>query len=124
MEFKMCTEFFLACFYFVIIFVINFFLFKLLTAYLKNIFKLQKIKNIIKIYPKNNFFKNLYNYSNKEFRNTATLSNLGNSTSKEIDALIIGNIYSYLALNSNKKENSNDYYFQLLASEYLAVEIN
>ena len=52
------------------------------------------------------------------------MSNLGNSTSKEIDALILGNIYSYLALNSNKKENSNDYYFQLLASEYLAVEIN
>jgi hypothetical protein len=121
----MCTEFFLACLYFVIIFVINFFLAKLLNAYVKNIFRLQKIKNIIKIYPNNIFFKTLYKYSNKEFRNSITLSNLLNDKGKTIDPVILGNIYSYLALNTEKDAKSgqfNDYYFQLLASEYTSVE--
>ena len=54
----MCTEFFLACLYFLILSLINFFLFKLLNIYLKNIFKLRKIKNISRIYPKINYFVN------------------------------------------------------------------
>ena len=123
----MCTEFFLACLYFFILFVINFFLFKLLNSYVKNIFKLQKIKNIIKIYPNNSFFKKLYKYSNKKYQNITTLANLNRGETNNLDTLIIGNIYKYLTLNN--RENSreakfNDYYFQLLENEYLSVEIN
>jgi hypothetical protein len=123
----MCTEFFLASLYFVIIFVINFLLFKLLNAYIRSIFKLRKIKNIIKIYPNNKFFRTLYSYSlNKEFRNSLVLSSFSNSK-KEIDIIIIGTIYKYLSTNINKDNKSlqdNDYFFQLLANEYLSVEVS
>ena len=123
----MCTEFFLASLYFVIIFVINFLLFKLLNAYIRSIFKLRKIKNIIKIYKNNKFFRTLYSYSlNKEFRNSLVLSSFSNSK-KEIDILILGTIYKYLSTNINKDNKSlqdNDYFFQLLANEYLSVEVS
>ena len=123
----MCTEFFLACLYFVIIFTINFFFFRLLRIYFKNIIELQKIKNILKIYPNNEFFIKLYNYSNLEFRNSNTLLLLQKLDSENIDNLILGNIYRYLVLKSSKNQKNfyiNDYYFQLLANQYLSFNFN
>jgi len=122
----MCTEFFLACLYFLILLVINFFLFKLLNIYLKNIFQLQKIKNISKIYPNNKFFRNLYRYSNKNYQNSKTLSKFNIETRERMDPLIIGNIYRYLSTNNSEISNteSSNFYFQLLQNQYLPVEIN
>ena len=79
----MCTEFLLACLYFLILSLINFFLFKLLNIYLKNIFKLQKIKNISRIYPNNKLFRKLYRYSNKEYQNLKTLNKFNIESDKE-----------------------------------------
>jgi len=122
-EFKMCTEFFLACLYFVIIFLINFFLYKLLYFYLKNIFELQKIKKILTFYPDSELFTKLYKYSNKELRNLNSLSVLNKINVNEIDTLTIGNIYKYLAEINRKNlrnNSSDDYYFQLLSNQYLS----
>ena len=122
----MCTEFFLACLYFLILSVINFFLFKLLNIYLRNIFKLQKIKNISQIYPNNELFRKLYRYSDKSYQNSKSLTNFTVGDTKNIDALIIGNTYKYLSDNNSKNLNaaSRDFYFQLLENQYLPVEIN
>tara|TARA_Y100000991_G_C21871816_1_gene305472 strand:- start:40 stop:414 length:375 start_codon:yes stop_codon:yes gene_type:complete len=122
----MCTEFFLACLYFLILSVINFFLLKLLNVYLKNIFQLNKIKNISRIYPNNQFFRKLYKYSDKNYQNSKTLSTFNIGDMKNIDPLIIGNIYRYLSANNLliSKKKSNDFYFQLLQNQYLSVEIN
>ena len=122
----MCTEFFLACLYFLILSVINFFLFKLLNIYLRNIFKLQKIKNISQIYPNNELFRKLYRYSDKSYENSKSLINFTVGDIKNIDALIIGNTYKYLGDNNSKNLNttSRDFYFQLLENQYLPVEIN
>ena len=122
----MCTEFFLACLYFLILLVINFFLFKLLNIYLKNIFQLQKIKNISKIYPNNNFFRSLYRYSNKNYQNSKTLAKFNIEAKERMDPLIIGNIYKYLSTNNSEISNpeSSNFYFQLLQNQYLPVEIN
>ena len=119
----MCNEFFLACLYFVIILFINFFLYKLLKSYLRNIFIFSKIKRILKVYSNNDFFIKLYQYSNKEFRNEQTLVNLQSLNDKEIDTLIIGNIYKYIA-NNNQGLRTNDYYFQLLTTQYLSFNFN
>ena len=127
MEVKVCTEFFLACLYFVIIFVINFFLYKLLNIYIRNIFQLKKIKNINKLYPNNQFFLKLYKYSNNEFQNSSTLYNLQILKTKNMDTLLIGNMYKYLSLtNKSKKSNNllNDYYLQLLTIQYLSFDFN
>ena len=107
----MCTEFFLACLYFLILLVINFFLFKLLNIYLKNIFKLQKIKNISKIYPNNNFFRSLYKYSNKNYQNSKTLKKFNIEAKERMDPLIIGNIYKYLSTNNLKFQTQNQVTF-------------
>jgi len=119
----MCNEFFLACLYFVIILFINFFLYKLLKRYLRNILIFQKIKRIVKIYSNNEFFLKLYQYSNKEFRNVQTLTTLQSLNNTEFDTLIIGNIYKYIA-NNNQSLRTNDYYFQLLTTQYLSFNFN
>ena len=122
----MCTEFLLEYLYFLILTVINFFLLKLLNIYLRNIFKLQKIKNISQIYPNNELFRKLYRYSDKSYQNSKSLTNFTVGDTKNIDALIIGNTYKYLSDNNSKNLNaaSRDFYFQLLENQYLSVEIN
>jgi hypothetical protein len=123
----MCSEVFLALIYFLVIFTINFFLYKILTFYIKNILKLQKLKNINKIYPNNKLIGTLYKYSNTEIRNLETLNNLENKNTQEIDTLIIGNIYKYLKNVVKKTQNKNsveEYYFDLLANQYLSINFN
>ena len=90
------------------------------------IFQLNKIKNISRIYPNNQFFRKLYKYSDKNYQNSKTLSTFNIGDMKNIDPLIIGNIYRYLSANNLliSKKKSNDFYFQLLQNQYLSVEIN
>jgi hypothetical protein len=123
----MCTEFFLALLYFLVIFTINFFLYKVLSFYVKNIIQLQKIKIINKRYPNNKLILKLYEYSNTEFRNLNNLNTLEENKDKTIDTLIIGNIYKYLktSVKNNQKKNSlSEYYFQLLENQYLSFNFN
>ena len=127
MEVKLCTEFFLACLYFVIIFIINFFLFKVLRSYLRNILKLQKIKTILKFYPDNEFFVKLYYCSSKDIRTLEELKIIKENDLKVIDTLLIGNIYKYLDLTNKetiKTSLLNQYYFKLMANQYLSFNFN
>jgi len=120
----MCTEFLLACLYFIVIFIINFFLYKLLKNYLENILKLQQLKIILKNNPENEFFINLYNYSNRQFLNSNTLLKLQLINSQNLDTLTLGNIYKYIS-NINRINNPlNEYYFQLLMNQYLPFKFN
>ena len=87
---------------------------------------MQKVKNISKIYPNNNFFRNLYKYSNKNYQNSKTLSKFNIEKIENMDPLIIGNIYRYLSTNNLEisTTESRNFYFQLLQTQYLPVEIN
>jgi hypothetical protein len=121
----MCTEFLLAMIYFVTIFFVNYFLFKLLKTYSKNIFYLLRLRTIFKFFKKsnNNLVYLLSSFFKKEKKNSALLVNL-HRFSKTKDILIIGNTYKYLSTNL-KYENSGDskvYYFELLATHYLPTK--
>jgi hypothetical protein len=115
----MCTELFLALLYFFIIFLVNFFLYKLLKNYLENIFYLLKIKNIFTTYKNINdsLFVNLHLYTFKNINSRNLFKNFllfSNSS----DVIIIGNTYK--TLNSKKKNNiSKNFYFNLLEIQYL-----
>jgi len=64
----MCTEFLLAILYFMTIFVVNYFLAKLLKSYTTNIFYLLKLKNIFLSFKKstNNLVFLLSSFFKKE----------------------------------------------------------
>ena len=114
----MCSEFLLAIIYFSIILFVNFFLFKLLNLYFKNILVLLKLKNTFTLFNKsqNNFVSILYIFSKKEMKNMNLLLNL-NTFSKTKDLLLIGNTFDYLAQNSQIETNL--YYFKLLKNQFL-----
>jgi hypothetical protein len=118
----MCSEFILAMIYFITIFIVNFFLYKLLKGYLSNIFYLVKLKNIFKFFTKskNNTVSLFYLFFKKEKQNSTYLLNL-NKFSKTKDILIIGNTYNYLS--QNFREDNNFYYFQLLKNQYLPQKV-
>ena len=123
----MCTEFLLAIIYFVTIFFVNYFLFKLLKTYLKNIFYLLRLKTIFKSFKESNnnlvFF--LSSLIKKEKRNSTGLLTLHKFSNTQ-DILIIGNTYKYLS-NNLKYEASDDnkiYYFELMADHYLSTKKN
>ena len=119
----MCTEFFLALIYFLTIIIVNYFLFRLLKNYLKNVFYLLKIKNIIKTESNNKLFKKLYKFSKKEFQTSIFLKTINkNEISK--DVLLLGNIYKYFSDNIDQErnnDNKNNYYFKLLKLQYLSI---
>ena len=124
----MCTELFLAVLYFSTIFAVNFFLFKLLKTYTKNITYLLKVQNIFRQkLPKNiRTFVLLHLYSKKNSRNV-DLVNLLNTYSKEQDVLTIGNTYSFLlknTFNQSSEKEMNSFYFELLENQYLSKEID
>ena len=124
----MCTELFLAILYFSTIFAVNFFLFKLLKTYTKDITYLLKVQNIFKQkLPKNiSEFILLYLYNKKNYINTDLLPLL-NNYSLTNDIVTIGHIYSYL-LKTNREQSSNkqlnNFYFELLETQYLSKTIN
>ena len=121
----MCTEFLLAIIYFVTIFFVNYFLFKLLKTYSKNIFYLLRLKNIFKSFKdsNNNLVFFLSSMLKTEKKNSTILVTL-NRLSKTQDILVIGNTYKYLSSNL-KYETSADnkiYYFELMANHYLSTK--
>ena len=119
----MCTEFLLAIIYFVTIFFVNYFLFKLLKTYFKNIFYLLRLKTIFKLFKKsNNNLVFLSSLLKKEKKNSTLLGTLHKFSNTQ-DILIIGNTYKYLSSNL-KYETAVDnqiYYFELLANHYLST---
>ena len=116
----MCTELLLAILYFITIFTVNFFLFKLLNSYTKDIRYMLKIKNILKVNKSSGLeaFVLLYLYEKKNYKSKLLLKLL-NSCS-ELDPLSIGNVYSCL-LEANKKDDTklNNLYLELLENQYL-----
>ena len=116
----MCTELILAILYFITIFTVNFFLFKLLNSYTKDIRYMLKIKNILKVNKSSGLeaFVLLYLYEKKNYKSKLLLKLL-NSCS-ELDPLSIGNVYSCL-LEANKKDDTklNNLYLELLENQYL-----
>lgn len=126
----MCTELFLAILYFSTIFAVNFFLFKLLKTYTRNITYLLKVQNIFKQkLPKDiRGFILLHLYSKKNSKNV-DLVDLLNKYSINEDVLTIGNTYSYLLKNSQEqgsRKQLNNFYLELLENQYLSknIELN
>jgi len=123
----MCTELLLALIYFVTIFAVNFFLYKLLTTYVKNIFSLLKMKNILNTFPgeEKTIFSLLSLYSKNPSKNRSMLLRLPNLVTSQ-DVLILGNIYRFLLSEKQKPEenkNSSTFYLQLLENQYLSKKI-
>ena len=124
----MCTELFLAIIYFSTIFTVNFFLFKLLKTYTKNIIYLLKVQNIFKQKSTElvRGFILLHLYRKKNGKNLNLLPLLS-TYANEQDILTIGNIYSFLLkdLSTQSSQNeANGFYFELLENQYLSREIN
>ena len=124
---KMCTELFLAVLYFGTILAVNFFLFKLLQTYTKNIIYLLKVQNIFKQKSPKNLggFILLHLYSKKNTKNVSLL-NLLNRYSTNEDLLTIGNTYSFLLDNSKQQKSIkdlNNFYLELLENQYLSKDL-
>jgi hypothetical protein len=122
----MCTELFLAILYFLTIFIVNFFLYKLVNVYLKNILSLVQFVNIFKKFDKK-FIKPIaifYFYSKNEFRNPALFQTLDKFSNSK-DLLIIGKTYGYIAENLDRKNLPKTgllYYLRLLENQYLPLK--
>ena len=118
----MCTEFLLAIVYFLTIFFVNYFLFKLLKTYFKSIFYLLRLRTIFKFFKKsnNNLVYYLSSFLKKE-DNSLTLVNL-HQFSKTKDILVIGNTYKYLGTYYKNSIDNKIYYFELLATHYLPTK--
>ena len=120
----MCTELILALLYFLTIFTVNYFLFKLLQSYISNIFLLLKLKNIFVNFSKKDIKKiaMFYFYNKKTFTNPNFMSFLNQFSTSE-DCLILGKTYEYLSENIQKIKGVNKsyvYYLQLLKNQYLS----
>jgi hypothetical protein len=124
----MCTELVLATLYFLTIFVVNVFLYKLVRVYLKNIFSLIQLTNIFKKFDRR-FIKPIaifYFYSKNEFQNPNLFRTLERFSESE-DLLIIGKTYNYVADNLDRKSNKQTallYYLRLLENQYLPKKKN
>ena len=121
----MCTELLLAVIYFLIIAIINFFLFKLLKNYLSEINKRQHIKTIFDTCKLNqgSIFPFLYKYSNQQNNRSTILKQLSLINGKN-DFLIIGNTYKYLSELNNNNSGLDNVYFKLLENQYLRKKLN
>ena len=125
----MCTELGLAILYFLSIFIVNFFLFKVLKNYFKNILYLQKIRTIFTTFSNKTDLKLvslLYLFLKKETKNRNLLNQMNLIKNVE-DYLIIGNIYSNLLKNeetSFSRRKSENFYFELLENQYLSNSIS
>jgi len=125
----MCTELLLAILYFFTIFLVNFFLFKVLKNYFENLLYLQKIKKILTSFSSKKeltLITLLHLFSKKDLKTRNNLKKL-NSFFEIQDPLIIGNIYRNLLQNKgNPTVNriSENFYFQLLENQYLSRNIS
>ena len=118
----MCTEFLLAIVYFVTIFFVNYFLFKLLKTYFKNIFYLLRLKTIFKSFKeqiasnKNTNWKEI-----KEKRVSFKTGNYPNSADYIVNALLVKKIEKekgfagvWELLNVGPFEKGNEKYYKTL----------
>ena len=114
----MCTELILAIIYFSIIFLVNFFLLKLLLSYTKNILSLLKIKTIFKLSSQKNllFFRFLFIYLRKEGKMQFSLLEFQKISSQK-DLLLISNLCTFFTAFSNQIKNEK-YYFSLLEKQF------
>ena len=123
----MCTELLLALIYFGTIFAVNYFLYKILTTYVKNILSLLKIKNIFNSFPgeEKTIFSLLSLYSKNPSKNRSMLLRLPSVVTSQ-DILVLGNIYRFLLSEKQKPEENNTsstFYLQLLENQYLSRDI-
>ena len=122
----MCTELILATLYFLTIFIVNLFLYKLVSVYFKNIFSLLKLTKIFKSFDRK-FIKPIaifYFYSKNEFQNPNLFRTLERFSDSD-DLLIIGKTYGYVANNLDRKSNKQTallYYLRLLEDQYISKE--
>ena len=125
----MCTELLLAALYFLTIFCVNFFLFKVLKNYFDNLNYLRKIKKILTSFSNKNQLTLtvlLHLFSKKDLKNKTNLKKL-TSLFDLNDPLVIGNVYRNLLQNKgNSALNriSENFYLQLLENQYLSRNIN
>ena len=117
----MCSEFFLAIIYFFTLFIVNYFLFKLLKSYLKNILSILKFKNIFRYFKISELviISNLYfSLKNKIKKRKLFLKvNLLSKIEKEKklkDVVLVGNFYNFLF-----EFDTAAFYFLLLKKQYL-----
>ena len=120
----MCTELLLAIIYFATIFVVNYFLYKLLTNYIRNIYSLLKIKNIFNAFPltKTSIFSLLSLYTKNSTKKRSLLLQLPKLFNNQ-DLLVLGNVYRFLLNEKQKPEEiktSSTFYFQLLENQYIS----
>jgi hypothetical protein len=125
----MCTELLLAILYFLTIFCVNFFLFKVLKTYFDNVNYLRKLKTIFNSFSDKNQLKLitlLHLFSKKDLKSRPNLKKL--TTFLEInDPLVLGNIYKNLLQNTGNtgvNRISENFYLQLLENQYLSRNIN
>ena len=124
----MCTELFLALIYFGTIFAVNFFLYKLLITYVRNILSLLKMRHIFNSFPgeEKTIFSFLSLYSKNPSKNRSLLIGLPNLLICQ-DILILGNIYRFLLNEKQKPEETKSFstfYLQLLENQYLSRKIS
>nr|AYO28678.1 hypothetical protein [Neotessella volvocina] len=116
----MCAEFLLAFLYFLTLFIINIFLYRLIFSYFKKLLFFLKIKMIFSSLKKNNnnSFANYYFFFQK-IKKSSFEPNFF-SIIKTNDILLIGNFYNLLLKNGlQQNRNSFDYYYSLLSLQYL-----
>ena len=115
----MCTEFFLAIIYFIILSIVNFFLFKLLSTYQEKIFILIKFKKIFASYKQEELktVASFYFYN----KNPLNYRTFFKSFSYQ-DIVIIGNLYKKLQ-NITETKRAQNYYLKLAELQYLSSSI-
>ena len=125
----MCTELLLAALYFLTIFCVNFFLFKVLKNYFDNLKYLRKIKKILTSFSNKNQLTLtvlLHLFSKKDLKNRTNLKKLTLLFDLN-DPLVIGNVYRNLLQNKGNpglNRISENFYLQLLENQYLSRNIN
>lgn len=125
----MCTELLLAILYFLTIFCVNFFLFKVLKTYFDNVNYLRKLKTIFNSFSDKNQLKLitlLHLFSKKDLKSKPNLKKLTTFLETN-DPLVLGNIYKNLLQNTGNtgvNRISENFYLQLLENQYLSRNIN
>ena len=119
----MCLEFSFALLYFLILLIINFFLFQILKDSFQKIFRFLKFKNTFTVLDSNSSFlvPFLFYYLEKDGNyqispNFLPLKNMIN------DSLILGNFYHFLQ-EKKKVESSIFYYTKLQANQFIEKKV-
>jgi hypothetical protein len=137
----MCTELILASIYFFTIFLINFFLFKLITTNLPRFYELKKIKVIFDLFRVDKKFYSFYSLITlkQEFQNQKDFSIFEEFWENE-DLLLFGSFFAFVSrlnffllsenfgkIKKNRLKKTNNFlsvkiYFELLKNHYLIFQ--